>query len=67
MRFPFDNNKSIKRSQNFVISILWQHLEAIVCVTEDFIETTGVKIQQVMFLVIFFVGKKKVFSRDSVD
>lgn len=36
-------------------------------VTEDFIEKTGVKIQQVMFLVIFFVGKKKVFSRDSVD
>ena len=67
MRFPFDNNKSIKRSQNFVISILWQHLEAIVFVTEDFIETTGVKIQQVIFLVIFFVGKNEVFYRDSVD
>lgn len=61
MRFPFDNNKSIKRSQNFVISILWQHLEAIVFVTEDFIGTTGVKIQQVIFLVIFFVGKNEVF------
>lgn len=67
MRFPFDNNKSIKRSQNFVISILWQHLEAIVFVTEDFIETTGVKIQQVIFLVIFFVGKNEVFYRDSED
>lgn len=38
------------------------------CVTEDFIEITGVKIQQVIFLVIFFfVGKNEVFSRDSVD
>ena len=36
-------------------------------VTEDFIETTGVKIQQVIFLVIFFVGKNEVFYRDSVD
>ena len=30
-------------------------------VTEDFIGTTGVKIQQVIFLVIFFVGKNEVF------
>ena len=36
-------------------------------VTEDFIETTGVKIQQVIFLVIFFVGKNEVFYRDSED
>ena len=36
-------------------------------VTEDFIEITGVKIQQVIFLVIFFVGKNEVFYRDSVD
>lgn len=35
------------------------------CVTEDFIETTGVKIQQVIFLVIFFFflwGKMKFFQ-----
>ena len=30
-------------------------------VTEDFIETTGVKIQQVIFLVIFLWGKMKFF------